>query len=325
MNAEASRGRRLREVSSSPEFLIGAFLVVLCLFMAIWEPLFSSKINLQNLGKQSSILIIVSVGLLFVMLVGGIDLSISGVIAFTTILAAKLSVGGLSPGWAFVIAIAAAGCIGLINGLMIGVLRLSPIIITLASGQLLIGISYLLTTSGPIQATDPNYGKLASSLVGPIPMLAILAAASVFVVYLLLKRFSFGRYVYAVGGNETAAWLAGVPVSVVKVSAYVLTGLFSGVAGVLLSSRVTSGEVNLGSTVMFSAFAAIFIGGVGFGNGRGNVSGVAIVALVLGVISNAIDLKGIQTEYQYVISAVLIVTAIVIQAIPSRFGRRAEQ
>ena len=103
-----------------------------------------------------------------------------------------------------------------------------------------------------------------------------------------------------------------------------ITSLFAGVAGVMLSSRVSSGEVNLGSTVMFSAYAAIFIGGVGFGNGRGNVSGVAIGALVLGVISNAIDLKGIQTEYQYVISAVLIVVAIVIQAIPSRFGRRAD-
>jgi ribose/xylose/arabinose/galactoside ABC-type transport system permease subunit len=308
---------------TSPEFLVGVFLVLLCVVMSVIEPLFRTEINLQNLGRQSAVLAVLSIGLLFPLLVGGIDLSLSGSIAFATVVAARVVDSGASVAVGFAIAVGAVTAIGLLNGLLIGIARLSPIVVTLAAGQILLGVSLLLTSQGPIQPQNPAYGDLAASKIGPVPGLVVAAAVCAVIAWVLLKRLKFGRYVYAVGGNETAAWLAGVPTPMVKVGAYAISGFFAGVAGILLSSRVGSGDATLGATIMFSAYAAVFIGGVGFGTGRGNVAGVVLGVLVLGVIANAIDLRGIASEWQNIISGVLIVLAIVFQAVPARLARTA--
>jgi ribose/xylose/arabinose/galactoside ABC-type transport system permease subunit len=315
----------LARVTSTPEFLVGAFLLLLCLLMVIIESHFLSEINLQNLGRQSAVLAVLSIGLLFPLLVGGIDLSLSGSIAFATVVAARLVDGGSSVALAFVLAVGAVTAVGVVNGALIGLAGLSPIVVTLAAGQVLLGAALLLTSQGPVQPQDPSYGNLASWSVGPIPGLVIAALGCAVLAWVLLKRLTFGRYVYAVGGSETAAWLAGVPTAWVKVGAYTICGFFAGVAGILLSSRVGSGDATLGATIMFSAYAAVFIGGVGFGTGRGNVSGVVLGVLVLGVIANLIDLKGIDTDWQNIISGGLIVSAIVFQAVLTRTRRAALQ
>jgi len=319
------RAMRLRHLWTSPEILAGAFLLLLCVVMAVVEPLFRTEINLQNLGRQSAVLAVLSIGLLFPLLVGGIDLSLSGAIAFATVVAARLVDGGSSVVVGFLVAVAAVTAVGVVNGLLIGVARLSPIVITLAAGQILLGVSLLMTSQGPIQPQDPAYGDLARWNVGVIPGLVIAALGCALLAWVLLKRLAFGRYVYAVGGNETAAWLAGVPVPAVKVGAYAVSGFFAGVAGILLSSRVGSGDATLGATIMFSAYAAVFIGGVGFGTGRGNVSGVLLGVLILGVIANAIDLKGIDSDWQNIISGVLITLAIIFQVVPARMAGRARR
>jgi ribose/xylose/arabinose/galactoside ABC-type transport system permease subunit len=317
-------GGRLRpgQLTSTPEFLVGAFLLLLCVAMTLLESHFLTEINLQNLGRQSAVLAVLSIGLLFPLLVGGIDLSLSGSIAFATVVAARLADGGSSIWVAFLIAVLAVTAVGVVNGVLIGLFGLSPIVITLAAGQILLGAALLLSPAGPVQPQDPAYLDLASWFVGPIPGLVICALGCAVLAWVLLKRLTFGRYVYAVGGNETAAWLAGVPTAWVKVAAYTICGFFAGVAGILLSSRVGSGDATLGATIMFSAYAAVFIGGVGFGTGRGNVSGVVLGVVVLGVIANLIDLRGIDTDYQNIISGGLIVAAIVFQAVPGRFRRR---
>lgn len=313
---------RIGRLTSSTEVLVGAFLLLLCAVMAIVEPLFLTEINLQNLGRQSAVLAVVSIGLLFILLVGGIDLSLSGSVAFATVVAAKLAANGSSVAVAFLAAVAAVTAVGIINGALIGILGLSPIVVTLAAGQILLGAALLMTTQGPIQPQDPTYGDLAGAHFGPVPMLVIAALGCGVLAYLILKRLSFGRYVYATGGNETAAWLAGVPTSLVKTGAYTIGGLFAGVAGVLLSSRVGSGDATLGAPIMFGAYAAVFIGGVGFGTARGNVSGVLLGVLILGVIANAIDLQGLNTDWQNIISGALILLAIAFQTLPARIRAR---
>jgi ribose/xylose/arabinose/galactoside ABC-type transport system permease subunit len=313
----------IRRLAATPEGLVGLFLVGLCILLAVTEPLFATGINLQNLGRQNAVLIVLTVGLLFVLLVGGIDLSLAGAIAFTSVVAAHFADAGVQVWIAFVIAVAAAGCVGLINGLLIGPGRLSPIVVTLAMGQLLTGIALLMTRTGPINpGRNVGYGDLAGSKLGPVPTISIAAAAAILVAFVLLSRMSFGRYIRAVGGHETAAWLAGVPATLVKVSAYTMAGLFSGFAGILLSSRVGSGDASLGLNEMFAAYAAAFIGGVGFGTGTGRLGGVVIGALLLGVIVNGINLIGLATEFQFVISALLILMAISFQEVPRWLGRR---
>jgi ribose transport system permease protein len=293
----------------SPEFLVVVFLVLLCVGMGIANSNFATEINFQDIGRQSSVLMVLSVGVLFVLLVGGIDLSLAGSVALVTVVSAHLA-GSMSPGEAFVIAALMATGIGAINGILISIFDLSPIVVTLAVGQLLLGVALLLTPNGPIQPIDPNYLSLAASSAGPVPTIFIAALVCLLVGYLLLKRFSLGRYVYAVGGNETAAWLAGVPTKAIKVSAYALAGMFAGIAGVLLSSRVGSGDPTLGSAEMLEAYAAAFIGGVGFATGRGTVFGAGVGALLLGVISNGIDLLSLNTDWEYIVSGFLIVGAI---------------
>jgi ribose transport system permease protein len=300
-----------------PEVWAFFFLVVLCVGMALANSHFATSTNFQTVGRQSSILVVLSVGILFVLLVGGIDLSVGGSIAFISCLAANLS-GSTELYVAFALAVAAAVGIGLLNGLLISIGGLSPIVVTLAIGQVLVGVALLLTVNGPILPSNPAYGELAASSVAGIPTLVIAALVCAIVGHLLLRRVSLGRYVYAVGGNEHAAWLAGVPTRAVKVAAYAIAGLFAGLAAVLLSSRVGSGDASLGQTEMLEAYAAAFIGGVGFGTGRGSVVGVALGAVILGVISNGIDLIGLNTDYQYIVSGALIVLAITFQALPER-------
>ena len=313
----AARGGRANTVArlrSVPELMTLAFLVLLCVAMAIAEPRFATEINLRNVGQQSSVLVILSIGLLFVLLIGGIDLSLAGLIGLSSVVAAKLA-GSVPLELAFLLTIAAAALVGLINGLLVSAGKLAPIVVTLGTGQVMLGVALLMTTGGPIRPADHAYADLASTRIAGVPLPVLIAAACAVFAYVLLKRLRFGRYVYAVGGNETAAWLAGVPTLLVKVGGYALCSLFGGIAGVVLSSRVVSGDASLGSTEMLSAYAAVFIGGVGFGTGRGNVSGVVFGALILGVISNGINLLGLDTQYQYVIGGALIVLAIAFQRI----------
>jgi ribose/xylose/arabinose/galactoside ABC-type transport system permease subunit len=308
----ATADRPLRDVSRrlrSPEFLVIVFLILMCVVMAITVPYFATGINFQNIGRESAVLIVLSVGVLFVLLVGGIDLSLAGSVALVTVVSAHLA-SSMSPGEAFLIAVAMATAVGAFNGILIAIFDLTPIVVTLSVGQLLLGIALLLTPNGPIQPANAGYLSLAASNAGPIPTIFIAALVCMAVGWLLLKRFSLGRYVYAVGGNETAAFLAGVPTKRVKLIAYALAGMFAGVAGILLSSRVGSGDSSLGSAEMLDAYAAAFIGGVGFGTGRGTIIGVGVGALLLGVISNGIDLLSLSTDWQYLVSGVLILGAI---------------
>jgi ribose transport system permease protein len=315
--------RNLSAHLRSPEFLVVVFLILLCVGMGIANSNFATTINFQNIGRQSSVLIVLSVGVLFVLLVGGIDLSLAGSIALVTVVSARLA-GSMSPGEAFVLAVLLASAIGVINGVLIAIFELTPIVVTLAVGQLLLGVALLLTPNGPIQPADPGYLSLAASSAGPVPTIFIAALVCLAIGYVLLKRFSLGRYVYAVGGNETAAWLAGVPTKAVKLTSYAIAGTFAGIAGILLSSRVGSGDPTLGSAEMLEAYAAAFIGGVGFATGRGTVFGVGVGALLLGVISNGIDLLSLNTDWEYIVSGLLIVGAIGFQkgASKMRWRRR---
>jgi len=313
--------RRLRSVAIAPESAVFVVLLLLSIGMAIGSSNFATEFNLQNVGRQTSALAVLCAGVLFVLLVGGIDLSIAGVIGLTAVVAARLA-QSMPPAEAFLLAALVATGIGLLNGFLIALGGLSPIVVTLAMGQALLGVALLLSPNGPIQVSDPAYGELAAAKIGPVPTLVVAALVCLVLAHLLLRRFSLGRYIYSVGGNEKAAWLAGVPTRAVKLTAYAIGGMFAGIAGILLSSRTGSGEATQGTTIMLEAYAAVFIGGVGFGTGRGTVVGVALGALVLGVIGNGIDLLGIDGNWQYIVSGGLIIFAISLARVAETFKRR---
>ncbi len=317
----ARRGIRVAHLSASPEFFAFVFLVVICAVLTFSRSTFLTEYNLQNIGRQTAVLAVLAVGLLYVLLSGGIDLSVGGQVALAGVVAASLA-GHMPVGWAFVAAVACATLIGVINGLFVGVAGFSPIIVTLAVGQVLTGVALVFTTSGPIQPSDSHYSDLATANLGALPTIVVAAAASVLVAHAILSRTSLGRYIYSVGGNETAAWLAGIPTALVKISSYTICGAFAGFAGILASSRIGSGDASVGPSQMLEAFAAVFLGGVGFGTARGKVIGVVCGALILGVISNGIDLFQLNSDWQYIVSGAMILLAIAFQVLPARLAAR---
>jgi ribose transport system permease protein len=327
LDAEPGRagkpGWRPGRLLHSAEFLAFAFLVAICAALWLSRATFMTEFNIQNVGRQTSVLLVLSVGLLFVLLSGGIDLSVGGQIAFGGVLAASLA-AHLPPGWAFAVAIGCAALIGLVNGLLVGVAGFSPIVVTLAVGQVLSGVALLLTKTGPIQPANPAYSDLATAMAGPVPMIVIAAVVCVLVAHGLLGKTALGRYIYATGGNETAAWLAGISTARVKIAAYTICGAFAGIAGVLASAQIDSGDASIGAAILLEGFAAVFLGGVGFGTAKGKVVGVVCGALILGVISNGLDLFQLDSSYQYIVSGTVIILAIAIQVLPGKLaGRRA--
>jgi ribose transport system permease protein len=303
-DAESRRARGLiggnpAGVLHSAESLAFAFLVAICIALRLSRANFLTEFNIQNVGRQTSVLLVLSAGLLFVLLSAGIDLSVGGQIAFGGVVAASLA-AHLPPGWAFAVAICCAAVVGLGNGLLVGVAGFSPIVVTLAVGQVLSGLALLLTKTGPIQPANQDYSDLATAMAGPVPMIVIAAVACVLVAHGLLSKTSLGRYIYAVGGNETAAWPAGIPTARVKIAAYTICGAFAGIAGVLASAQIDSGDASIGASTMLEGFAAVFLGGVGFGTAKGKVVGVVCGALILGVISNGLDLFQLDSSYQYI-------------------------
>jgi ribose/xylose/arabinose/galactoside ABC-type transport system permease subunit len=310
------------DLAASPEGRVLGFLLILSTVLAISEPLFLTELNLQNVGRQTAVLMVLSIGILFVLLIGGIDLSVAGSMGLAAVIAAKVA-NSSSPAEGFIVAVAMCAAIGTINGLLIGVAGLSPIVITVAVGQVLLGAALLLNPTGAIPVANDGFYWPATEMVGPVPMLTIFALACAVIAYFVLKRLRIGRYMYAVGGNERAAWLAGVPLWRVKIVGYTLSGLFAGLAGILAASRVGNGDASVGEAVEITAYAAVFIGGVGFGTGKGNVIGVIFGVLTLGVINNGIDLHQLNTDWQYIVGGVLIVIAIAFQALPILRRRRA--
>jgi ribose/xylose/arabinose/galactoside ABC-type transport system permease subunit len=301
---------RARTLWARPEFPLALFVVALGVAIQLANSRFGTSQNLLNVSRQATVLAILSVGQLFVIVVGGIDISIAAVMALSSVVGVLLA-GHIDPSLALALAAGCGLAIGAVNGILISYLRLSAIVVTIAVLQALAGVSLLLSGSKPLYPDDiEGYRSLAASTVAGLPTMVLVAVAVLVLSHLLLTRTTFGRSVYAVGGNETAAFLAGISVQRVKFLCYVISGLLSGIAGVILSSRVTTGGPTLGAGLEFATFAAVFIGGARWGGGQGSVFGVALGAVLLTMIANALDLLVAPQPIQTMVTGLLIVLAL---------------
>lgn len=314
---DGSRRARARVSIDSPETLVAAFTIIVVAVLWLLEPQFATDVNITNVSRQVSVLAILSVGLLFVLIVGGVDVSVAAQLALASVFSATATdSAGVVAGIA--VALVFGLGMGLVNGLLVSVVRLSPIVVTIATAQIWFGWALLKTTSGPISPGDPSFRYLGTADVGPVPLIALVAAGALLVGQLALKRTLFGRYVYATGGNELAAVLAGVPVVRTKVACYAIAGLMAGLAGVLLASRVGAADASAGQQTMFAAYAALFIGGVTWGGGGGTALGTAIGVVLLGVIANGLDLLAVPSPYQTIVAGILILLAVSAHLLRSR-------
>jgi ribose/xylose/arabinose/galactoside ABC-type transport system permease subunit len=287
---------------------LAAFLLVVAA-VAIASPAFLTGTNLLNIVRQASVHGIMAVGMTFVILTGGIDLSVGSMLALAGILCATLQ----RAGWPVTLVLAATlllgAVMGLVNGLATTKLKVTPFVVTLGTMSIARGIAHIATNSQPIGGFDQGFRWLgAGELFGlPVPiaifLLTVLVAAAV------LKRTRFGRYLYAIGGNENAARLSGIRVDFCTAAAYVVCGVTAALAGVVLTSRLNTAESIAGLGYELDVVASVVIGGASLSGGRGSVWGTLAGALLIGTINNGMNLLKISSYYQLVVKGAIIIAA----------------
>lgn len=290
-------------------------LLILCVFLSLYTDRFLNQENLINITRQVSINGILAIGMTVVILTGGIDLSVGSLVAFAGVLTAGLLRNQGLPIWQVVpIALAAGMLLGSVNGYFVAYWRAAPFVVTLAMMTTTRGMTFVYSNGRPISPLPPEFLFLGKgSLMGiPIPVLIFLAT---FIIgWLMLRYFRIGRYIYAVGGNETAALVSGINTKRVKLFAYAFSGLLCGLAAVILTARVSAGLPQAGQSYELDAIAATVIGGTSLSGGRGRLWGTLVGALLLGVVNNGLDLMAVSSFYQQIVKGLIILGAILMDS-----------
>ncbi|WEY39248.1 ABC transporter permease [Paraburkholderia sp. SUR17] len=287
-------------------------LVVVCVAMMFASSSFLSASNLENVLRQVSINAIIAVGMTCVILTGGIDLSVGSVMALSGTLAAGLMVAGMNAVAALVVGIAVGLGFGVANGFFVAFAGMPPIIVTLATMGVARGLALIYTGGYPIDGLPDWVGFFGSGKVFGIQAPVLIMLVVYLLAWLLLERMPFGRYVYAIGGNEQATRLSGVRVARAKLVVYTLSGLTSALAAIVLTARLMSGQPNAGVGFELDAIAAVVMGGTSISGGRGSIVGTLIGALLLGVLNNGLNMVGVNPYVQNVIKGGIILLAIYI-------------
>lgn len=289
-----------------------AFFLLVVMLMMISPDAFAKPRNLINILKQASINGILSCGMMFVIIAGGIDLSAGSTIAFSGVIAAYFAQSTGTPVIIPVIAAASAGAlIGMINGLGVAYANLPPFIITLATMTGVRGLALIVSGGSPVYGLNKKFEAVASSfLFGTIPVLAVYFIILVIFSGFILTKTVFGRRVYAIGGSETTAKVSGINVNKMKLAVYTICGIMSGIAGLLVASRTVQGSPTAGDGYEMDAIAAVVIGGISMSGGAGKWYGTIIGALLLAVISNGLDILGVSSNYQKIIKGIIIAVAV---------------
>jgi len=290
----------------------GLLLVILVvgLALSVSTDAFLSVANLTNVARQVSINGILAVGVTFVLLTAGVDLSLGSVVALSGVACATFAhPGEYSVFVPLAIGLLTGAACGLLNGVLVTRGGVAPFIVTLGMMTIARGLALILSGGRPVANMSNELTALAGDIWGvPIPVLCFAGVA--ITAWFFLKNFRLGRHIYAVGGNENAARAAGVPVERVKLFAYSLCGLLTGLAGVVLAARITTGQPNAGQAYELDAIAAVVIGGTSLSGGVGTITGTLLGVLLIGVINNGLDLMGVSSYYQAVIKGVIIVGAV---------------
>ena len=305
-------GRQLSTLSG----LLGLALVLWAL-----TPHFLTISNLLNIAEQATIIAIVAAGMTFVIISGGIDLSVGSVLAFAGVVMASVLHRGLPLPLALMVGLGAGLICGLMNGLLITIGRLPPFIATLGMMSVARGAALMFTEGRPISGFSENFRALATGEVLRVPTPVIIMIGVYVIAHFVLRRTKLGRYTYAIGGNEEAALLSGINVKLYKTMVYGLAGLLSGLAAILLTARLNSAQPIAGMSYELDAIAATVIGGTSLLGGEGTVVGTLIGALIMAVLRNGLNLLGVSSFIQQIVIGSVIIVAVLIDMALKRRGK----
>lgn len=294
-------------------------LLILMVFFSLASESFLAPNNLLNVARQVSMIGIAAVGMTFVLLLGGIDLSIGSQITLVNVVTAWLMVNaGVNPILACFIALTMSTSIGFVNGWIISNIQMPSIIVTLSMMIIIEGVAYLVSKGLPIFGFSASFAVLGQGYVGPIPIPVIIMVAILALGSFILNKTYFGRYFYAVGGNEEAANLSGINVARVKYLVYSLSGLFAGIAGIVMLSRTNSGQVLAGKGFEFDVLTACVLGGISVTGGYGKISNAVAGVLILGILSNGLVLLDVSQFAQMVIKGAVLMLAVAFDSIQKK-------
>ncbi|WP_409324092.1 ABC transporter permease [Staphylococcus haemolyticus] len=289
-------------------------LILLIIVVSILNPSFLDLSNLLNLLRQISINGLIAFGMIFIILTGGIDLSVGSILALSSAFIALMITSGVDPIIALIIGVLIGFVLGAVNGLLVTKGNMAPFIATLATMTIFRGLTLVITDGNPITNLGDSYlfqlfGK--GYFIGiPVPAVTMII---VFVILLIiLQKTTFGRHTYAIGGNEVAAKISGIKVNKIKFLIYGISGLMSALAGGILTSRLNSAQPTAGTSYELDAIAAVVLGGTSLTGGKGRIVGTLIGVLIIGVLNNGLNLLGVSSFYQQVVKGVVILIAVLI-------------
>jgi len=300
------------------KFKAGIGLLALVIVMSFLSDRFLTLPNMLNIFRQVSIMGIMAVGMTMVIIAQGIDLSVGSILALSGAVTAGMMAGDTSIVLAVLIGLAVGTGLGLFNGLMISKAKLPDFIVTLAMMSIARGLTLVYTGGRPISGFDPVFRSIGGGRVGRVPIPAIIFAVILVIGYLVLTKTTFGRYIYAVGGNQKAARLAGINTDRIKIMVYAISGLLSAASGVILTSRLNSAQPTAGVAYELDVIAMVVLGGTSLIGGKGSVGGTLIGALIIGVLNNSLNLLGVASFYQEVAKGLVILVAVLLDSLQHR-------
>ncbi|MCF0253480.1 MAG: ribose ABC transporter permease [Duodenibacillus sp.] len=299
------------------KLLSNKLLIALIFFAAIVafiNPRFISVSNILNILRQTSINGVIAIGMTLVILTGGIDLSVGSILALTGAVCAGLIAMGLDPALAIGAAIVLGALFGVFNGVLVSYAKLQPFIVTLVTMTLLRGATLVYTNGKPIPVREGGdfFDNIGGGYLFDIPVPIYIMIALFILAWFMLSHLKFGRYVYAIGGNEEATRLSGVDTAKYKTLVYAACGALSALAGVIVTSRLGSAQPTAGTGYELDAIAAVVLGGTSLAGGVGTIAGTALGAIIIGVLGNALNLLDVSSYYQMMIKAAVILVAVLI-------------
>lgn len=289
--------------------ILVSLLLLTTLFSIITDTFFTAS-NLVNVLRQVSTNGIIAFGVTFVVLTGGIDLSVGSIVAVTCTISAGMVKSGIVLEASIVLSLIIGFTLGLCNGLIVTKMKIPAFIATLAMMTTARGIACVYTNGKPIMYNNETFAQIGNGFIGPIPFLVIYLFAVLLTTYFLLNKTRFGRYVYAIGGNREAAKFTGIKIDKIETLVYALSGTLSGVIGIVLAGRMYSGQPLAGEGAELDAVAAVVVGGTSLAGGTGTLGGTLIGALIIGILNNGLNLMQVQSYWQMVCKGIVIILAV---------------
>ncbi|MGE8106464.1 ABC transporter permease [Allorhizobium sp. NPDC080224] len=314
LNAAATQSKLLGSLSLRDAGTLIGLIIIIAIF-GLLVPDFLSQRNLVNILQQSSINACLALGMTLVIISGGIDLSVGPTAAIAAVITAALLVAGTPIPLAILAGLGIGVVCGLVNGVLVAYVGLQPFIVTLGTLSTYRAIALIYTGGNPVFGLPPEFRSLFNGSVAGIPNSVIMVAVVALLAWVLLKKTPLGEYLLAVGGNEEAAYVAGVPIAITKITAYVISGALAALASMILIGRLGAAEPILGNLWELDAIAAAAIGGASLMGGKGSIVGTILGAIILGSMRNGLTLMNVQAFYQLLATGLIILVAMMIDRV----------